>query len=130
FVRASADANGVAVQAVAADLTSGAVRRVFDLVLLAEVLYERDAFPAVARAVADGLGPTGLALVADGGRIDTRAFYPERSPLGLRVETTRHRVVEDGFPETVVLSAITWSERWRAGHPARAYRGYFSILPS
>ncbi len=110
FVRASARANGVAVDVVAADLTGGAVRRRFDLVLLAEVLYDRAAFPAVARAVADHLAPDGLALLADGARIDTRAFYPELSALGLLARTTRHQVIEEGVVETVALSAITWCE--------------------
>ena len=111
FVRASAAANGVAIDTVAADVTSGAVRRTFDLVLLAEVLYDRTAFPPVARAIADHLAPGGLALLADGSRIDTRAFYPELGALGLHVRTTRHQVVEEGVPETIALSAITWSAR-------------------
>jgi len=101
----------VAIDTVAADVTSGAVRRTFDLVLLAEVLYDRTAFPPVARAIADHLAPGGLALLADGSRIDTRAFYPELGALGLHVRTTRHQVVEEGVPETIALSAITWSAR-------------------
>jgi len=109
FVRASARANGVVVDVVAADLTGGAVRRTFDLVLLAEVLYDRAAFPAVARAIADHLAPGGLALLADGARIDTRDFYPELSAVGLAARTTRHRVAEDGAVETIALSAITWN---------------------
>ena len=111
FVRASAAANGMTVDTVAADVTSGAVRRAFDLVLLAEVLYARTACPPVARAIADHLAPGGLALLADGGRIDTRAFYPELAAVGLYVRTTRHQIVEEGVPETIALSAITWSAR-------------------
>jgi predicted nicotinamide N-methyase len=111
FVRASAAANGVAVDTVAADVTSGTVRRAFDLVLLAEVLYDRAAFPAVAQAIADHLAPAGVALLADGGRIDTRAFYPELAAVGLYVRTTRHQIIEEGVPETIALSAITWSAR-------------------
>jgi predicted nicotinamide N-methyase len=109
FVRASARATGVSpVDLVVADLTSGAVRGPFDLVLLAEVLYDRAAFATIARAVARLLAPRGLALLADGVRIDTRAFYPELAAAGLRVETTHRRVEADGVMETIALSAIRW----------------------
>lgn len=112
FVRASAAANGLGPAAlVAADLTSGVFRTRFDLVLLAEVLYDRAAFPAVARAVADLLAPRGSALLTDGMRIDTRAFYPKLRALGLDVETTRHRIQADGVTESIALSRIRWAPR-------------------
>ncbi len=107
FVRASAQANGLgAVDLVETDLTAGAVRGRFDLVLLAEVLYDRAAFPAIARAIEALLAPRGVALLADGGRIDTRAFYPELAACGLGVDTTSHRVPADGVWETIALSTI------------------------
>jgi predicted nicotinamide N-methyase len=109
FVRASARANGLdAVDLVVADLTTGALRGRFDLVLLAEVLYDRAAFPAIARAIAAALAPRGVALLADGARIDTRAFYPELVSCGLHVETATHRVRADGVTETIALSAVRW----------------------
>jgi 2-polyprenyl-3-methyl-5-hydroxy-6-metoxy-1,4-benzoquinol methylase len=112
FVRASAAANGLGpVTLVAADLTSGVFTSRFDLVLLAEVLYDRAAFPAIARAVADLLAPRGCALLTDGMRIDTRAFYPKLRALGLDVETTRHRVQADGVTESIALSRIRWAPR-------------------
>ena len=107
FVRASAAANRIGhVDAVVADLTAGAVTGRFDLVLLAEVLYDRAAFPAVARAISAALAPGGCALLADGARIDTRGFYPELRALGLEVETTSHRVPAEGVMETIALSRI------------------------
>lgn len=108
FVRASAAANGVAdaVHAVAADVTSGAIDATFDLVLAAEVLYDRAAFPRIAQAIADGLAPRGLALLADGHRIDTRAFPAELTARDLVVTTTDHVVREEGFPVTISLLAI------------------------
>jgi 2-polyprenyl-3-methyl-5-hydroxy-6-metoxy-1,4-benzoquinol methylase len=110
FVRASAHANRVgAVDLVAADFTAGAVRAAFDLVLAAEVLYDRAGFPAIAGAIAGALAPEGLALLADAARIDTRAFYPTLLALGLRVETASHRVQADGATESVALSAIRWA---------------------
>jgi len=109
FVRASAVASDLeGVDAVAADFAAGGIAGRFDLVLLAEVLYDRVAFPAIARAVADHLAEGGLALLADGARIDTRAFYPELAVLGLEVETTAHGVEADGVTEAIALSAIRW----------------------
>jgi predicted nicotinamide N-methyase len=109
FVHASAAASGLEpVGVVAADFVAGGIAGRFDLVLLAEVLYDRAAFPAIARAVADRLAEHGLALLADGARIDTRAFYPELTALGLEVETTTHRVEADGVAEAIALSAIRW----------------------
>jgi predicted nicotinamide N-methyase len=110
FVHASAVASGLApVDLVAADFAAGGIAGRFDLVLLAEVLYDRAAFPAMARAVADHLAEGGLALLADGARIDTRTFYPELAALGLGIETTTHRVEADGVTEAIALSAIRWA---------------------
>ena len=109
FVRASAAANGIhPVDVVAADFAAGGITGRFDLVLLAEVLYDRAAFPAIARVIAARLSSAGLALLADGARIDTRAFYPELAALGLRVETTSRRIQADGVTEMIALSAIRW----------------------
>ncbi len=109
FVRASAAANGVAdvVHAVAADATSPAVGGTYDLVLAAEVLYDRAAFPRIAQAIGDRLAPQGTALLTDGHRIDTRAFPAELMARGLAVSTTEHVVREEGFPVTISLLAIT-----------------------
>lgn len=108
FVRASAAANDVGdrVHVVAADVTSGAVGGGFDLVLAAEVLYDRAAFPRLAQAIADRLAPSGVALLTDGHRIDTRAFPSEVTARGLVVTTTEHAVREEGFPVTISLLDI------------------------
>ncbi|HLK10496.1 MAG TPA: methyltransferase domain-containing protein [Candidatus Binatia bacterium] len=106
FARASAVTNGCAVDAVAADVTAGAVRGRFDLVLAAELLYEREAFPAVAWALAALLAPGGQALVADAGRVDTRAFYEALGAAGLRWRTTEHRVLEEGLSLIVRLVVV------------------------
>lgn len=107
FVQASADANGLDdVWAVAADLAGHAITARFDLVLAAEVLYDRAAFPRLAQTLVDRLAPSGTALVADGHRIDTRGFIPELRSRGLTVDVTDHVVREEGFPVTVSLLAI------------------------
>ena len=104
FVRASAAANGLgAVDVVAADITTPALTARFDLVLAAEVLYDRPAFAPVARAVARHLAPAGRALLADAGRTDTREFYAALAAEGLRWRAVEHRVREEGLPVTVHL---------------------------
>jgi len=109
FVRASAAANELGpVSLVVADMTCRAFRPLFDLVLLAEVLYDRAAFPAVARTIAGLLARDGLALMTDGMRIDTRAFYPELEAVGLGAETTWCRCDADGVVESIALFHIRW----------------------
>src|SRR5438876_10582392 len=76
FVLASARANGLAaVDLVAADVTEPALAARFDLVLAAELVYDRAAFPALSRALAGSLAPGGPALRATRGRLVTRSSY-------------------------------------------------------
>ena len=108
FVRASATANGLGrPDLVAADFTTLVLRARFELVLAAEVLYDRAAFAPLATAIARLIAPGGLALVADAGRIDTCAFYTELASAGLRWRATEHAVREDGLPVTVRLVKAT-----------------------
>ncbi len=90
----------------AADATTGAVRGPFDLVLAAEVLYDRSAFPALARTLAALLAPGGRGLLADAGRIDTRDFYRMLAAVGLRWAATEHRAREEGVTITVRLVTV------------------------
>jgi predicted nicotinamide N-methyase len=104
FVRASARASGLgAVDLVVADLTDIALRARFDLVLAAEILYDRAAFPAVANTLARLLAGGGRALVADARRIDTRAFDEALVAAGLAWQATEHPCREDGLPVSVRL---------------------------
>ncbi len=104
FVRASAAANGLApVRLVAGDVTAPPLRLRFDLVLAAEILYDRAAFPALARAIATILAPRGRALLADAGRIDTRAFYDALATVGLCWSAEERELREEGFPVRVRL---------------------------
>jgi len=108
FVRASAAACGfTTIDVVAADATGAAVSARFDLVLAAELLYDRALFGALACAVRDRLAPGGVALLADARRIDTRQFYEEVDRVGLRFRASEHRVREEGLPVTVRLVEIT-----------------------
>ena len=107
FVRASARANGLAaVDLVAADVTEPALAARFDLVLAAELVYDRAAFPALARALAAHLAPGGRALLTDAGRIDTRAFYAKLDAAGLVWRASDAPVREEGLPLTVKLVEV------------------------
>lgn len=108
FVRASAAENRVAarVDVVQADVLRLPLCARFDVVLAAELLYDRAAFGATARAIAAALAPGGQALLADAARIDTRAFYDEITAAGLVWTATEHRVREEGLPVTVRLVAM------------------------
>src|SRR5436853_202110 len=83
----------------------------FDLILAAELLYDRRAFDDLARAVGRSLAPGGRALFADAGRIDTRAFYDALSVNGLTWRATGHAVREVNLPLTVHLVEITHLQR-------------------
>src|SRR5207247_4950618 len=99
FVRASAAANGLgAVDLVAADAARPALAARFDLVLAAELVYDRAAFPALARALAGHLVPGGRALLADAGRIDTRPFYAELDAAGLAWRAPHGALRPEGAP--------------------------------
>jgi predicted nicotinamide N-methyase len=107
FVKASAALNAIpAVDVVAADVLGPAVRGRFDLVLAAELLYDRQAFGPLGAAIAGHLAPGGRALLADAGRIDTAAFYDGLDATGLRWRSSAHPVREEGLPVTVRLVEI------------------------
>jgi predicted nicotinamide N-methyase len=107
FVRASAAANGLAPPpCVVADFGGAALAGRFDLVLAAEVLYDRTAFDPIAHALARLIAPGGCALVADGRRIDTRGFRASLATAGLAWTETSHAVREEGLPVTVDLLRI------------------------
>ena len=104
FVAESARANGVAAAGlVVGDFTTPPFRDPFDLVLAAEVVYDRVGFGRLAEALAMLAGPCGRVLLADGHRIDTRAFYPALDAAGLTWQARAVRVVEDGIPVDVDL---------------------------
>lgn len=62
----------------------------FDLVLAADVLYERAYAAFVAEAIARALAPTGRALVADQGRVALEDFLSEAAARGLAAQVV-HR---------------------------------------
>jgi predicted nicotinamide N-methyase len=107
FVRASAATNAIPnVDLAAADALGPAVGGRFDLVLAAELLYDRGAFGALVDAVVRRVAPGGRALLTDAQRIDTRAFYDALDAAGVRWSARDHPVREEGLPVTVRLVEI------------------------
>jgi predicted nicotinamide N-methyase len=107
FVAASLATSGLAARGlVVADALRAPWRERFDLVLAAEVLYDRAAFGALAAALAAAVAPGGIVLLADGHRIDTRDFYVEASRVGLSWIREDVRRTDDGVVETVSLVTL------------------------
>lgn len=74
----------------------------FDLVLAADVLYERPYAPLVARAVVGALAPDGVALIADPGRVALQACLAECTALGAVVRERRAVRLEDGVTKHTI----------------------------
>jgi predicted nicotinamide N-methyase len=109
FVRETLRTNGLrAAGLVVADVLRAPWRGAFDVVLAAEVLYDRATFGAMAAALAAALAPGGRILLADGHRIDTAEFYAAAAAAGLVAMRDDVRVEEEGFP--VTISVV---EMWR-----------------
>lgn len=76
----------------------------FDLVLAADVLYERSYGPLVAQVVERLLAPDGRAWIADPGRVGADAFVEEAEALGTRVASgARHVTVMDREHEITIF---------------------------
>lgn len=108
FVRASAIANRLGTVEVAAmDFTRLALRTHVDLVLAAEILYDRSAFGPLAEVLVALLERGASALLADARRIDTADFYRLLEARGVGCMSEEVVVVEEGFPLRVRLSRLT-----------------------
>lgn len=106
FVSASAARAGQSLEVLQGDVAVSLEGRVFDVVAAAELLYEREAFGAIAGALAGALAPRGTLYLGDAARIDTSAFYPELEAHGLTcVEDRTEAVDEEGTRVRVRLSA-------------------------
>lgn len=68
----------------------------FDLVLAADILYEKSYAPLVARAVTGAIAPGGMALIADPGRVALQACLDECTALGATVRDRCAVWHEDG----------------------------------
>lgn len=97
FLRASAIRAGLEVEALVEDVEAVPRDERHDLVLCAELLYERDRFDALAHALEARLAPSGSIVVADARRIDTREFWAAMAARGfLAREIATEEVREEG----------------------------------
>ena len=107
FVRASATANRLgAIDVCVADFAGEAVRGPFDLILAAEVLYDRATLGRLPQTLRRCLRPGGRALLTDARRTDTAAFYAALDASALRWRVAEHPVREEGLPLTVRLVEV------------------------
>lgn len=107
FVAESAAANRVTCRTLTADFLCLDLQPRFDVVLAAEVAYDRERFPELAAVLTRHLLPSGVALVADGYRTDTRGLYRAVAARGWATHAVDVRVVEEGRPIPVRLSALS-----------------------
>jgi predicted nicotinamide N-methyase len=103
---ASAAANGVRCTPVVADFTRLDTTWRFDVVLAAEIAYERERYAELAAVCERHLRPGGMTLLADGYRTDTRGLYGALAARGLAVHAVDCRVVEEGRPLPIRLAEI------------------------
>ncbi|MEP7343767.1 MAG: methyltransferase domain-containing protein [Gemmatimonadaceae bacterium] len=79
----------------------------FDLVLAADVLYERAYGPLVARVIDRLLVPGGRAWVADPGRVGAEQFVDEAKLLGARVTSHTHCLTLVGREHEITRYELT-----------------------
>jgi predicted nicotinamide N-methyase len=104
FVRESIRTNRLdAACCVAGDFARLPFREPFDVVLAAEIVYDRAGFDVLAAALAALAGPRGRVLLTDGHRIDTRDFYPALERAGLAWSRQAVTVQDEGVPADVWL---------------------------
>ncbi len=101
FVRATLDTNRLDGGLLVADVLRTPLRATFDLVLAAEVLYDRPTFTAMARALAGLLALGGRILLTDAHRTNTAPFYEAATATGLTWTREDLRVDEEGSPVTI-----------------------------
>jgi predicted nicotinamide N-methyase len=106
FVRASAAANATTCATVTADFTALAIERRFDVVLAAEVAYDRGRFAALAAVFDRSLAADGFGLLADGYRTDTGGAYAALRDAGFTTHAIDVAVTEEGRRVPVRLTLI------------------------
>jgi len=106
FVGASAAANGLACERLCADFHALGGGARFDLILAAEIAYDRDGFAALADVFERHLRPGGIGLLADGFRTDTRPLYVELARRGTVTRAIEVTVREEGRPCRLRLTEL------------------------
>jgi len=82
----------------------------YDLVLASDVLYERPYGALVASAIARVLAPTGIAILADPGRVGREAFLQALAGCGLRSRSQNDVAYVDGpIRQTIACFEVVWA---------------------
>ncbi len=116
FADASAAANDVACTQVVSDFTCIDPGLQFDVVLAAEIAYDRARYGELAAVFVRHVRPGGFALLADGYRTDTRGLYAALATAGFAAHAYDLRIDEEGRPMPVRLTLL--SSRDTAPRPA------------
>jgi len=106
FAAASAAANGVRCAVATADFMRLDPGWRFDVVLAAEVAYDRERWGEIAAVCERHLAPAGVTYLADGYRTDTRGFWAALAARGLVVHAVDVRAVEEGRPVAVRVAEV------------------------
>lgn len=111
FLLASAAVNRTPVEALVGDVATVDLGRRFDLVLAADLLYERGEFERLASALERLIAPGGTLWVADPQRVDTASFYRALDAARFRIrEICVAEVREEGALLRVRLVALERDE--------------------
>jgi ETFB lysine methyltransferase len=82
----------------------------FEVILAADVLYEKPQAALVAAVIAQCLTPNGIALVSDPGRRTAESFSEQCEPLGLKARClARVPTVDAGAKLTVSIFEVRWA---------------------
>jgi predicted nicotinamide N-methyase len=87
FARRNADRNGAVLEVALLRWSDGLAREPFDLVLAADVLYERRNAEELLALLPRVVAPAGAALIADPGRVHAPAALAAASAGGWEVES-------------------------------------------
>ena len=105
FLAASAARNDLSIETRTMDLTELARERLFDHVVAAELLYEREGFGELAQQLLDRLKVGGRLTVVDAHRVDTGTFYEALESCGAR--RAFHEQLEIREERTLVRIDVT-----------------------
>lgn len=106
FAAASAAANGVRCTTVTSDFTRLDPSLQFDVIVAAEIAYDRARYGELAAVFVRHLRPGGTALLADGYRTDTRGLYAALAAHGLATQAFDLQVDEEGRRMPVRLTSM------------------------
>src|SRR5262249_51790303 len=89
------------------DFTQNFLDQRFDLILGAEILYDRPAFPALIAFLDHHIQRDGSALLADAKRTNTEEFYRQLDQIGFKWEQVEIQEREENVPLKVGIVTVS-----------------------